>query len=784
MNILMKRAHLLFLCGLLALSPGGLVAGPTRAPKDEELNRQLVPPPAPTTGEEVLRRALEARGGGAAAARIQSLRAKGTADLASSGRADYEFLATRHNRGRAVYDFGGGARIEFGCDGQAAWKTEPGSGTQAQSGDELRENLDEAAFFAWYDDPANYRSVAYVGEASFDGTRCYELKLVTQSGRELTHYYNTTNYLLAGSTQKVTIYSGPILLRTSFLEYQYVAGFWFPTRLRCSNEEAEWVVRITSLKVNCVGDAEIRMPATTETKTAAPPGTVSDAEIKRILQDRIGGDKVAVGLVVGLLDAQGSRVISCGKLDNGDSPEVNGDTLFEIGSITKLFTRLLLHDMVARGQMNLDDPVQKYLPASVRMPTRNGRQITLWDLTTHTSGLPREMGDPWTVEHLYAFLGRHQLRRDPGDKFEYSNVGMALLGHVIARRAGQDYETLVRERICRPLKMDSTAITLTPALQARRAAGHDTSCRPAGYIGLQAIPGSGAIFSTVNDMLKFASARLGLTPSPLTPLMRKTNNGHSGGTYGFSTMLSIDAKHRRALVVLANCRANDMVPKLGALLIGQSPKPLGTVPLSPEVCDPYIGQYYAPGQRIRTVRREGDRWLLQEWGNGSCELFPLSATNFYNQLFDCRANFVLDSATSKASELQVGDWRGARLAGQVLPPTVSLLTDGDCSPRVGSDLQGVWQATVRVWYWPFVALHLKVRIAEPSPGAFQAEGDCVEQGVKGEPLAVIYGRPAVKIFLPEEDGSFTGVLNSAHTQVRGVWKQAGYSIHATLRRAK
>lgn len=784
-----KRACLLFLCGLLALRAGGLVASPIRAPKDEASSRRLVPQLPPTTAEEVLRRALAARGGEAAAARIQSLRAKGTVDLASSGRGDYELLATRHNRVRAGYDFGGGARFEFGCDGQAAWKTEPGSGPRAESGDTLQENLDGAAFFAWYDDPANYRSVAYVGEASFDGTRCYELKLVTQSGREQTHYYNSTNYLLAGSSQKVTIDSGPTLLRTSFLEYQDAAGFWFPKRIRWSTDESEWVVRITSLKVNGVGAAEIRMPATlasaaTEAKPATPPDNLSDAEIKRILEDRVDGDKVAVGLVVGRLDAQGGQVISCGKLENGNRAEVNGDTLFEIGSITKVFTRLLLYDMVARGQMNLEDPVQKYLPASVRMPTRNGKQITLWDLTTHTSGLPREMGDPWTVEHLYAFLGRHKLRRDPGDQFEYSNIGVALLGHVIALRAGRDYETLVRERICRPLKMDSTAITLTPELQARRAAGHNSYCRPAGYIGLQAIPGAGAIFSTANDMLKFASARLGLTPSPLAPLMKKTNNGHNGGTYGFSALLAFDLKQRRALVVLANCRTDDVLSQLGALLKGQSPKPPGTVSLNTEVCDQYLGQYYAAGSRIRTVRRQGDRLLLQEWGNGSCELFPLSATNFYNQLFDCRASFVLDRATGKARQLQTGGWHGARLAGQVLPPAVSPLTDGDCSPRTDSDLQGIWQGTLRVWYWPFVGLHLKVRIAEPSPGAYRAEGDSPDQGVTGEPLAFIYNAPDVDVFLPTEDGSFKGKLNSSHTKVTGVWKQAGYSIHLTLRRVK
>ena len=151
-------------------------------------------------------------------------------------------------------------------------------------------------------------------------------------------------------------------------------------------------------------------------------------------------------MVVGIVDEHGSRIISCGKLDNGTDQEVNGETLFEIGSITKTFTGLLLQDMIQRGEMKLDDPVAKYLPKSVKMPTRRGKEITLLHLVTHTSGLPampNNLGltradNPfahYTVEKLYAFLTACNLPRDPGAKFEYSSLGMGLLGHVIALKA-------------------------------------------------------------------------------------------------------------------------------------------------------------------------------------------------------------------------------------------------------------------------------------------------------------------------------------------------------------
>src|SRR5687767_3827249 len=91
-------------------------------------------------------------------------------------------------------------------------------------------------------------------------------------------------------------------------------------------------------------------------------------------------DSTNAAMVVGLIDRQRSKIISAGKLDNGADTRPDGDTLFVIGSCTKTFTVLLLADMVQRGQMKLDDPVANYLPASVKVPTKGGKQITLLNL--------------------------------------------------------------------------------------------------------------------------------------------------------------------------------------------------------------------------------------------------------------------------------------------------------------------------------------------------------------------------------------------------------------------
>jgi serine-type D-Ala-D-Ala carboxypeptidase/endopeptidase len=145
--------------------------------------------------------------------------------------------------------------------------------------------------------------------------------------------------------------------------------------------------------------------------SAAPP---SDSYIRQILTERIDKQKQSVGIVVGVLDAKGRRIVAYGSLENGDKRPLDGDTVFEIGSITKVFTSLLLADMAQRGEVRLDDPIAKYLPPSVKVPERAGRQISLVDLATHTSGLPRMPAnfrpkDPanpyedYTEEQLYSF---------------------------------------------------------------------------------------------------------------------------------------------------------------------------------------------------------------------------------------------------------------------------------------------------------------------------------------------------------------------------------------------
>ena len=314
-------------------------------------------------------------------------------------------------------------------------------------------------------------------------------------------------------------------------------------------------------------------------------------EIKTFLQENFANANS--GMVIGLVDEHGSRIFSAGNLDNGTTAPVNGDAVFEIGSITKTFTALLLLDMAGRGEMKLDDPVAKYLPASVKVPMRDGKEITLLNLAAQDSGLPFNADglsgkdwvaryDAFTVENMYSFLSGYTLTTGPGVKFQYSNIGMSLLGHAIALKAGTRFESLLLNRICRPLHMESTCITMTPELKARAAVGHDESGKRAPDYQLQALAPAGALHSTANDLLKYLSANLGLAPSGLRPLMEKMQVirhrdspemgktampwydqsvynppgteffGHGGGTAGSSTFIGFDKRQHRGVVVLSN----------------------------------------------------------------------------------------------------------------------------------------------------------------------------------------------------------------------------------------
>jgi CubicO group peptidase (beta-lactamase class C family) len=418
---------------------------------------------------------------------------------------------------------------------------------------------------------------------------------------------------------------------------------------------------------------------------AAPkPAAIADADIKTILADRIDTAKKSVGMVVGVIGPQGTRTVSYGKLSSTDLRTPDGDTVYEIGSITKVFTSLLLSDMVEKGEVKLDDPVSKYLPASVKVPERNGKKITLLDLATQSSGLPRmpdnfhpkDQANPYadyTSAQLYEFLSGYELTRDPGEKYEYSNLGVGLLGHALALRAGKDYETLLRDRILKPLKMDNTAITFTPWMKAHLAAGHNAMLLPAANWDIVTLTGAGAIRSTANDMLKFLGAWLGYTQSPLaaamkTQLARRRPTGmanveialgwhiltnydreiiwHNGGTGGYHTFAAFDPKSRTGVVVFSNS-ANDvddigrhlMEPRYELAKIAP-PREHKEITVDPKVFDALVGKYQLAPGAVLSIMRDGEKLITQLTGQPAFQIFPESESEYFLKVVDAQLSFV------------------------------------------------------------------------------------------------------------------------------------------------
>jgi serine-type D-Ala-D-Ala carboxypeptidase/endopeptidase len=440
----------------------------------------------------------------------------------------------------------------------------------------------------------------------------------------------------------------------------------------------------------------------------------SDDDIRALLSRRIDERAQGVGVVVGVIDASGRRVIAHGEQEHGGGRPVGGDTLFEIGSATKVFTTLLLAEMAERGELALDDPIARYLPAGVIPPTRGGRQITLVDLATHTSGLPpmdpgfrtTDAANPralagqaealaqYSPDRLYRFLAAFELKRDIGARYIYSNLGLGLLGHVLALRAGVHFGTLLRQRITGPLGLADSVITPNEDQRSRFAAAHDARLRPVAAMRLDALAGAGALRSTANDLLAFLAAELGDVETPLasamaaqlaprrrTGLMRMQTAlgwhviqtargeiiGHGGATVGSVSYVGFDRKRRCGVVVLSNARAGDENLAWSLLTAGGEAQPQRPhLALDAAELERFVGRYGLGAGTVLAVMREGDRLLAQlilsDRKRPVREIHALTPTRFAWDEANTEVTFVGGAqATGIVMHSAGGDRRGARL---------------------------------------------------------------------------------------------------------------------------
>ena len=262
------------------------------------------------------------------------------------------------------------------------------------------------------------------------------------------------------------------------------------------------------------------------------PGTVTEDlqdELRRIVESEFPVGGAAVRVIRG---NEAFTVFHGTKsLDAFDPPDEN--TVYEMGSITKTFTATLLADNAVRGAVGLHDALRDYLPAdSVTLPSYDGVQISLWHLATHTSGLPQNFSDAYPLppgvsaydpfnhiraEHVYDYLSHYvSLTRAPGTGYAYSNFGAGLLGFVLARVHGTDYESLLKTTVLDVLGMDRSSIHWTEAQRENLAVGYDDRLEAAVSWGSDhVLVGCGSLKSTLKDMTAFLKASMGLLDTDL-----------------------------------------------------------------------------------------------------------------------------------------------------------------------------------------------------------------------------------------------------------------------------
>ncbi|MGB7325574.1 MAG: serine hydrolase [Rubripirellula sp.] len=394
--------------------------------------------------------------------------------------------------------------------------------------------------------------------------------------------------------------------------------------------------------------------------------------------------ETVTGLSVGVVKAGQTTQVHLGKTSaSGETPDP--DTVYEIGSASKVFTGILLGDAVVRGDVQLDQAAQELLPPSVTMPKGKQREIKLIDLSTHMSGLPRlpdnmpslTSKDPYadyTSKLAYAFLNSHQLIREPGAKQEYSNFAASLLGQLLCQKAGKSYDELLAERITVPLGMADTRVELNASMKSRLATPHDSSGSVDSNWGFADMPGAGGIRSTTTDMLKFAQACLETPDNPTGKAIEMawkehyaggrgeakmglgwhfagdgSTRWHNGQTGGYHSMVMVNRQLGSAVVVLTNTSTMEVDQLAGdviRMLAGAKMQPRmfdAAVKVTPEKMQRLVGRYQLAPTFIFDVSVKNGKLMVGVTNQPTHQVFAKSDTEWFYKVVDATLTFDVDN---------------------------------------------------------------------------------------------------------------------------------------------
>jgi D-alanyl-D-alanine-carboxypeptidase/D-alanyl-D-alanine-endopeptidase len=461
-----------------------------------------------------------------------------------------------------------------------------------------------------------------------------------------------------------------------------------------------------------IGTLTLMLAIASPSAHALPVAT--GADVKALMSQRIAKTP-GVGMIIGVIDHGKTAVYKAG--ETGKPSRLDLDTLFEVGSVSKTFTATILASMVLDGSVKLDDPVAKYLPASVRVPSRDGKVITLLDLATQHSGLPRmpsnmdpaDQMDPYadyTLADMYKFLNTYSLTRDPGRSFEYSNLGLGLLGDALAARAGVAYSVLLQRRVLGPLGMTDTGIALSADQRSRFAVGHDVDGQAVKPWTFQALAPAGAIRSTLSDMLKYVRCNMGQGPLGRICLFaqhpRSTFPGnriglvwwtgdimpiihHGGDTAGYHASVAISPDHEIGVVALTNggTPVDDLAMHVidPALGVAQWSK---VAQLDTATLQSYVGRYdLNAGAGTLTVTRSGGRVFAGLTGQTTVAIYPMTKDVFRYRVVDAQLTFSRDAAGDVSSVVLRQDGqeaRGPKLSASAADPATATATPTAATP--------------------------------------------------------------------------------------------------------
>lgn len=333
------------------------------------------------------------------------------------------------------------------------------------------------------------------------------------------------------------------------------------------------------------------------------PANAAELEtlITPIAKEYLGPGKPIYGASVGIVRGDEIGRFGFGRVSENDESVPDEKTVYEIASISKVFTGTLLAEMAARKELGLDDALEDFLPEGISVAKISERRMTLRDIATHRSGLPRLPENfweiaaespedpyvPFTVPALFESLDKCKPQREPGKAYEYSNFGFAVLGTVLARCKETTYEKLLYERVLRPIGMESTKMDIDDSMKKRLAPGHDADHKQVKNWYLNAFAGGGGLRSDIDDMLKFAQAALRKNEavkagpelekafenalarhSPMDDKQQQQPMGlgwhiagdgtrvHNGQTAGYCSIMIIDRERKIAVIVLTNSHSD------------------------------------------------------------------------------------------------------------------------------------------------------------------------------------------------------------------------------------